>query len=92
MLWLLPLAALARPKLLDQVVWQASEFVYFAACWWYLGGFLASAGSDDAPFYWLAIAIRVGGELWLVGRIVTSWWREPDPDPVPAPEPVRVMA
>ena len=40
-LWLLPLAVLARPRWRDQLVWQAGEVVYFASVWWYLGGDLA---------------------------------------------------
>ncbi|WP_067486707.1 glycosyltransferase family 87 protein [Actinomadura hibisca] len=35
-LWLLPLAVLARPKLPAFVVWQAGEVVYFFGIWWYL--------------------------------------------------------
>ena len=37
-LWLLPLAVLARPRWRDQLVWQAGEVAYFARVWWYLGG------------------------------------------------------
>ena len=69
-LWLLPLAVLARPRLRDQMVWQASEVVYFVAVWWYLGGFLAPAAGGDAGFYWLAIAAPDGGELYLVAIVV----------------------
>ncbi|MFI6514507.1 glycosyltransferase family 87 protein [Spirillospora sp. NPDC050679] len=35
-LWLLPLAVLARPKLPAFLVWQAGEVVYFFGIWWYL--------------------------------------------------------
>ena len=42
-LWLLPLAVLARPRWRDQLVWQAGEVLYFGAVWWYLGGWTASA-------------------------------------------------
>ncbi|WP_300681629.1 glycosyltransferase 87 family protein [Nocardioides sp.] len=81
-LWLLPLAVIARPRLRDQVWWQACEFVFFACCWWYLGGFLNAGGGDKQPFYWIGIGVRVVGELWLVSRIVRSWWparRAPEP-------------
>jgi uncharacterized membrane protein len=85
-LWLLPLAVIARPRLLDQVIWQASEFVYFAFCWWYLGGFLTPGDGDVQPFYWFGILIRVAGELWLVSRIVRSWWpARPVPEPLVEP-------
>lgn len=34
-LWLLPLAALARPKLPGFIIWQAGEVLYVIAVWWY---------------------------------------------------------
>ncbi len=37
-LWLLPLAVLARPRWRDQLIWQGGEVLYFAMVWWYLGG------------------------------------------------------
>ena len=67
-LWLLPLAVLARPRLRDQVIWQATEVFYFASVWWYLGSFLAPGDGGDAEFYWFAILLRMAGELYLVGR------------------------
>ncbi len=60
-LWLLPLAALARPKLPAFVVWQLGEIVYFFGIWWYLlsvsgqtpgadlSGTLSAVLSLDAP-------------------------------------------
>ncbi|MFD0855928.1 glycosyltransferase family 87 protein, partial [Actinomadura adrarensis] len=35
-LWLLPLVALARPKLPAFIAWQIGEIVYFFGIWWYL--------------------------------------------------------
>ena len=79
-LWLLPLAVLARPRLRDQVIWQATEVVYFATVWWYLGSFLAPADGGDAEFYWFAIVLRMAGELYLVGIIVRDvLWPRHDP-------------
>ena len=69
-LWLLPLAVLARPRLRDQVIWQLSEVVYFASVWWYLGNFLAPGDGGDAEFYWFAIVIRMLGELYLMAVVV----------------------
>lgn len=65
-LWLLPLAVLARPRWRDQIIWQATELLYFAAVWWYLAGDLAPAGGGDAGFYQLAILVRMAGEIYLV--------------------------
>jgi len=35
-LWLLPLAVLARPKLPGFIIWQIGELIYFWGIWWYL--------------------------------------------------------
>lgn len=80
-LWLLPLAVLARPRWRDQLIWQATEVLYFCTIWWYLGGYLSPAGGGDAGFYWVGIAVRVLGELYLAAVIVRDMYR-PDRDPV----------
>jgi uncharacterized membrane protein len=70
-LWLLPLAVLARPRWRDLLVWTAGEVFYFAAVWLYLGGFTAS-GISGAPdhVYWAAILVRVAAELYLAAVVV----------------------
>ncbi|WP_230486871.1 glycosyltransferase family 87 protein [Nocardioides anomalus] len=79
-LWLLPLAALARPRWRDQLVWQATEVVYFASVWWYLGGELAPGDGGDTTTYWVAILLRMAGELYLVAVVVRDiWWPRHDP-------------
>jgi uncharacterized membrane protein len=79
-LWLLPLAVLARPRVRDQIVWQAGEIVYFASVWWYLDGQLAPGGGEDAGFYWVAIFIRVAAELYLCAMVARDiWWPRHDP-------------
>ncbi|WP_246077681.1 glycosyltransferase family 87 protein [Actinomadura hallensis] len=46
-LWLLPLAVLARPKLPAFVAWQIGEIVYFFGIWWFLLSVSAqTAGAD----------------------------------------------
>ncbi|TYL55521.1 DUF2029 domain-containing protein [Nocardioides sp. BGMRC 2183] len=89
-LWLLPLAVLARPRWRDQLIWQGCELFYFCSVWWYLGGYLEPAGGGDAGFYWLAILVRVLGELYLAGVIVRDMYR-PAHDPVKA-EPQSVIS
>ncbi|MGO4254866.1 glycosyltransferase family 87 protein [Marmoricola sp. RAF53] len=69
-LWLLPLAVLARPRWRDLLIWQAGELVYFAAVWLYLGGWLAPGSGDQATTYQLAILVRVAAELYLVVLVV----------------------
>ena len=70
-LWLLPLAVLARPRWRDILIWQAGEVFYFGAVWLYLGNYTAS-GASGAPdrFYWVAIVVRVLAELYLIAVIV----------------------
>jgi len=68
-LWLLPLAVLARPRWRDQLVWQACEVVYFASVWWYLDGDLQPGTGQDVGFYWIAIGVRMAGELYLVAVV-----------------------
>ncbi|MFP5252431.1 MAG: glycosyltransferase family 87 protein [Actinomycetes bacterium] len=83
-LWLLPLAALARPRWRDLLVWQAGEIVYFVGVWFYLGGFTepaASGGQHTA--YWVAIGLRIAAQLWLAGVVVRDVLR-PEHDPVRA--------
>lgn len=93
-LWLLPLAVLARPRWRDQLVWQAGEVFYFAMVWMYLGGWLQPGAGEQPGFYWLAILVRMGCELYLVAvvtRDVLQPWHDPvdrqmtvpvDPTPV----------
>jgi uncharacterized membrane protein len=80
-LWLLPVAVLARPRWRDLLIWQAGELFYFAMVWMYLGGFTASAttGGQDIA-YGVAIVVRVLAELYLaavVVRDVVQPWRDP---------------
>jgi uncharacterized membrane protein len=92
-LWLLPLAVLARPRWRDLLIWQAGEVLYFAVVWWYLGNLLAPAGGGDSGFYWAAIATRLACELWLVAMVVRDILL-PRHDPVRAatwPGQVRTM-
>ncbi|HZJ03971.1 MAG TPA: glycosyltransferase 87 family protein [Nocardioidaceae bacterium] len=80
-LWLLPLAVLARPRWRDILIWQAGEVFYFAAVWLYLGEFTAPGASGEPDrFYWLAILVRVLCELYLVAvvvRDILSPWHDP---------------
>lgn len=68
-LWLLPLAALARPRWRDQIIWQSTEIFYFMAVWWYLGGYIATATGGNPPLYWLAITLRLLGEFYLIAIV-----------------------
>ena len=47
-LWLLPLVALARPKLRDWLIWQACELFYWMMVWLHLAKFL-EPGNTEQP-------------------------------------------
>jgi len=84
-LWLLPLAVLARPRWRDQLVWQGTEVLYFAGVWWYLAGELAAGDGSSTPFYWLMIVIRVIGQTYLIGMVLSDMYA-PHRDPVAVTE------
>ena len=88
-LWLLPLAVLARPRWRDLLIWQAGELLYLVAVWTYLGGSLEEAVGGGAPVYDLAIWLRVAAELYLVAVVVRDVLR-PGHDPVVTEQPVAL--
>lgn len=83
-MWLLPLAVLARPRWRDILIWTSAEVFYVAAVWLYLGKFTApSTVNGDDHVYWFAIGIRIAAELWFAGLVVRDILR-PWHDPVRA--------
>lgn len=79
-LWLLPLAALARPRWRDIGIWQAGEVIYFFAVWYYLLGGYDRGLPLEA--YGVTVVLRLMCLLWLVGVVVRDVLR-------PAADPVR---
>lgn len=69
-LWLLPLAVLARPRWRDQLIWQAGELFYFFMIWWYFGGYLDLNGGSSFALYSVAIFVRIAAEIYLVVMIL----------------------
>lgn len=90
-LWLLPLAALARPRWRDLIIWQACEIFYFFAIWMHIANFFVTPGTcrlSDSFIssggcdwvYSLAIVVRVLGEVFLmvmVVRDILQPWHDP---------------
>jgi uncharacterized membrane protein len=80
-LWLLPLAALARPRWRDLLIWQAGSAVYFVGVWLYLlSGYdrgLSQGGYD------VLLLLRLVCLLWLVGVVIRDVL-DPRRDPVRA--------
>ena len=69
-LWLLPLAALARPRWRDHLIWVGCEATYFMGVWLYLAG--ADHGQPRAARVLVLPARRRPGRrlLWLVAMVV----------------------
>jgi uncharacterized membrane protein len=83
LLWLVPLAALARPRWRDFWIWQAGELVHFAGIWLYLGGTAnPNRGLGDTGYSWTVVA-HLAGTLWLAAVVVRDIL-QPACDPVRA--------
>ncbi|WP_033346851.1 glycosyltransferase 87 family protein [Kitasatospora aureofaciens] len=81
-LWLLPLAALARPRWRDILIWQACEVLYTLGIWSHLG-FVTGPKQHGIgePWYHFAIVLHLLGTLYLVVLVVRDALH-PDRDPV----------
>jgi uncharacterized membrane protein len=82
-LWLVPLAALARPKWRDFLIWQACEVAYFLGIWMYLAYTTSGDARKGLPadgYHW-AIALHLLGTLYLCAVVVRDILR-PDRDVV----------
>jgi uncharacterized membrane protein len=77
-LWLIPLAVLARPRWRDFLIWQACEVVYFFGIWLYLAG--ADRGLKTGE-YWLVIGVHLIGTAFFALMVVRDVLR-PEHDPV----------
>ncbi|MFJ3974580.1 glycosyltransferase family 87 protein [Streptomyces sp. NPDC090021] len=71
-LWLIPLAALARPRWRDFLIWQAGEVVYFLGIWFYLAYINSGDKHQGLPVegYQLAIAAHLLATLYLCAVVV----------------------
>ncbi|MFF4957983.1 glycosyltransferase family 87 protein [Streptomyces sp. NPDC001222] len=71
-LWLVPLAALARPRWRDFLIWQACEVGYFLGIWMYLAYTSSGDAHKGLPSdgYQVAIAVHLLGTLYLCAVVV----------------------
>jgi len=84
--WLVPLAVLARPRLGAYLLWQIAEVGYFFAIWAYLITALGSPGSSggiDANLYLAALTARFDAVVVLAAFVVRDILR-PERDVVRA--------
>ncbi|KRV47301.1 hypothetical protein AQ490_07460 [Wenjunlia vitaminophila] len=83
-LWLIPLAALARPRWRDFLIWQVAEAAYFLGVWMYLADTVSEKGRGlTEGGYHLAIAVHLLGTLWFCALVVRDVL-VPECDPVRA--------
>ncbi|MBC2865874.1 glycosyltransferase family 87 protein [Streptomyces mexicanus] len=71
-LWLVPLAVLARPKWRDFLIWQACEVAYYLGIWMYLAYTTSGDAHKGLPadgYHW-AIAVHLAGTLYLCAVVV----------------------
>ncbi len=80
-LWMLPLAILAHPRVRDVLIWQSVEVLYWLMVWMYLGGLYAQ--HPVGRWYWLAVVVRLLATLWFCGLVVRDVLG-PSHDPVRA--------
>ncbi|MFD7897777.1 glycosyltransferase family 87 protein [Streptomyces sp. NPDC059743] len=71
-LWLIPLAALARPRWRDFLIWQTCEVMYYLGIWMYLAYTTSGDAHKGLPTegYQLAIALHLAGTLYLCALVV----------------------
>lgn len=71
-LWLIPLAVLARPRWRDFLVWQATEVAYYLGIWYYLAYSNTGDKHQGLPTegYQIAIALHLLGTLYLCAMVV----------------------
>ncbi|MFF2651611.1 glycosyltransferase family 87 protein [Streptomyces sp. NPDC058045] len=82
-LWLIPLAALARPRWRDFLIWQACEVVYFLGIWLYLAYTSSGDKHQGLPTegYQAVIVLHILGTLYLCAMVVRDALL-PERDPV----------
>ncbi|HTJ69939.1 MAG TPA: glycosyltransferase 87 family protein [Actinospica sp.] len=80
-LWLIPLAVLARPRWRDFIVWQVCEVIYYGAIWLYLVSLNTPLRGLPQPAYDLAIAIHIAGTVFFAVQVIRDVI-DPRRDPV----------
>jgi uncharacterized membrane protein len=80
-LWLLPLAALARPRWRDILIWQGGQAIYYVSVWLWLNKFADPERALSDRGYAITVLIAHASTLWLCAMVVRDIWR-PEFDPV----------
>ncbi len=71
-LWLVPLAVLARPRWRDFLIWQVGEVVHFLGIWYLILGYPPgnAARALDNTGYGVTVLAHIAATLWLCGVVV----------------------
>jgi hypothetical protein len=71
-LWLIPLAVLARPRWRDFLIWQACEVIYYGGIWLYLITVADPNANRGLPQggYDTVIAVHIGGTIFFVVQVI----------------------
>lgn len=70
-LWLVPLAVLARPNWRDFLIWQTGELVYFAGIWWFLAGYGIEDSRTLTPqWYATATFIHIAATIYFAIMVI----------------------
>jgi uncharacterized membrane protein len=80
-LWLIPLAALARPRWRDFLLWSGAQVVYFVAVWWYIIEISTPGKGLPVGGYNLAILLELGSTAAYAALVVRDVL-QPENDPV----------
>ncbi len=82
-LWLVPLAAMARPRWRDFLIWQAGQVVYFLAIWWHLVGYDDPDGKSlGVELYAVATFVHIATTVYFAVMVIRDMIN-------PAHDPVR---
>lgn len=81
-MWLIPLAVLARPRWRDFLIWQLGEVAYFMAVWWFLAGY-DGGGTKGLTQQWYAVFVfvHVIATVWFAAMVIRDMYN-PRFDPV----------
>lgn len=80
-LWLIPLAAMARPRWRDFLIWQVGQVVYFAAIWLYLVGYTSDNKGLPIGWYSVSIIVAIASTCYFGGMVIRDMLH-PEHDPV----------
>ena len=80
-LWVIPLAALARPVWRDHLVFSVGQVIHFMGVWLYFVGLSnPDRGLSDTGYAWTILA-HLAGTMWLVAMVIRDVL-DPACDPV----------